>query len=223
MDAELASIGYKFDPSRYTPPLGFSRLQALLSGKPNGRFFEIKTVHLPTFDGRFFHQTQISRHELEPRETFQVCLGQISLDSFQGESLRAFSFGGVLNTSIESDDLFCELTSTAPLFKLSEDPKVYGGVIADEILDLLAENLAKLSGHENELYTRLASHDPYNVFLATMISLQKRAEGVPSHLRRERYKKVVSELHRAIQTVQKTDGWDGRSPSLEDLLVEGGR
>jgi hypothetical protein len=214
-------MGYDFAPSKYTPSLGYSRLQVLISGRPKERFFDVKTLHVPTIDGRFFHQTQISRHELEPNKAYQVCLGQISLNSFQGESMRAFSFGGMLKTSLESDDLLCELTSSAPLFKLREDPKVVGGVVADEIMDLLAENLSKMAGQENELYSRLAKYDPYQVFLACLVSLQKRADSVPTNLRRERYQKVVSELHHAAQTVQKNDGWDGRSPSLEDLLVEG--
>jgi len=32
---------------------------------------------------------------------------------------------------------------------------------------------------------------------------------------------LVSALHRAINIVKETDGWDGRSPSIEDLLSGG--
>jgi hypothetical protein len=149
-------------------------------------------------------------------------MGQINLNSFQGESLRAFTFGGVLNTSIQEGDLLCELTSSAPLFQVREDPAVIGGVIVDEILDLLAEAEARLAGAENGLYSRLSKRDPYEIFLATLISLQKRADAVPTNLRRARYQKFVAEIQRAVKTVKKTDGWDGNSPSLEDLLAERG-
>jgi len=42
------------------------------------------------------------------------------------------------------------------------------------------------------------------------------------NMRRERYQKVASNLKRAIEIVQAADGWDGKSPGLEDLLSGGG-
>jgi len=218
MDTKLASLGYEFGPSRYSPNLGFSRLSVVISGRPAQRFFDVKTLHIPTFDGRFYHQTQVSRHELEPKETFQVCLGQLSLESFQGESLRAFSFGGLLEVTVETHELHCELTSNAPIFKLQEAPGSVGSVVVEEIMDLLAEKQVGLARHEDELYSRLAKFEPYQLFLACLVSLQKRADSFPVNQRRERYHKLVAELHRAVNTVKDTDGWDGRSPSLEDLL-----
>jgi tRNA 2-selenouridine synthase SelU len=95
-------------------------------------------------------------------------------------------------------------------------------VIADEILDLIAEKQAALVGHEDELYSRLDRFDPYQVFSACIISLQKRVDSIPANQRRERYQKLASRLKQAIQTVRDTDGWDGHSPSLEDLLSKGG-
>lgn len=91
-------------------------------------------------------------------------------------------------------------------------------VLADEITDLLVEKQAKLPGHENELYSRLAKFDTYQIFLATLVSLQVRADSVPVSLRRERYRKVSTNLKHAIKIVGDTDGWDGKSPSMEDLL-----
>lgn len=223
MDNRLTTLGYEFLPSKYSPGLGFSGLNVVISGKPTQRFFDVKGLHVPTFDGRFYHQTQVTRHELETEETFQVCLGELSLESFKGEHLRAFSFGGILHTKIEKGELFCELTSKAPLFKLKDEPgTVGGGLIADEITDMLAEQQVKLAGHKDEMYSRLAKFDPYQVFLACMVSLQKRLTAVPMSMRRERYQKVASNLKRAIEIVQAADAWDGKSPGLEDLLSGGG-
>ncbi len=99
MDDRLTTLGYEFLPSKYSPGLGFSGLRVVISGKPTQRFYDVKTLHVPTFDGRFYHQTKITRHELETEETFQVCLGKMSLESFRGEQLRAFSFGGIITRS----------------------------------------------------------------------------------------------------------------------------
>ena len=151
-------------------------------------------------------------------ENLRVCLGSLSLEPYSGEALRAFSFGGVLQIRLEEGDLICELTSTAPIFKLRSDPAIAGGLIAEELLDLLAEKQAKLAGHEDELYSRLARIDPYQAFLASMVSLRKRLEGFPANLRREKFHRVSAELQKAMQIVQQTDGWDGKSPGLDDIL-----
>jgi len=222
MVAKLTSIGYEFEPSKYSPGLGYSRLRVVISGRPMQRYFDVKTLHLPTFDGRFYHRTQVTRHELAPTETFQACLGELRLDSHRGEQLQAFSFGGVLRATIDQDDLYCELTSNAPIFKLQEDPKWVGAVFFEEIMDLLAEKQARLTGHEDELYSRLAKFEPYPLFLSCLVSLQQRLDSVPMSLRRERYQKVSSNLKRGIQMVRDTDGWDGHAQSLEELLSNGG-
>ena len=218
MDANLASIGYVFDPSKYSPGLGYSRLRIVISGRPTQRFFDVKSLHVPTFDGRFYHLTQVTRHELAPKETFQACIGELRLETHQGEHLRAFSFGGLLQVSVDRDDLYGEFTSNAPIFKLQDEPGSVGGVVADEIMDLLAEKQARLPGHEDELYSRLAKVEPYSLFLACLVSLQKRLDSIPLSARGERYHKLSSNLKRAVQIVRDTDGWDGHSPSLEDLL-----
>lgn len=221
MDSKLASLGYELGPSKYSPALGNSDLKVLISGRPTQRFFDVKTLHVPTFDGRYFHQTQVSRHELVPAETFQVVLGKFSLETHKGEHLRAFSFGGVLAVSLRQGDLYCEYTSNAPIFRLQEATMSLGGVIADEIMDMLAEKQATLARHEDELYARLAKLEPYPLFLACMVSLQKRVDSVPLHQRHEKFQKLASNLKRAIQIVRDTDRWDGHSPSLEDLLTDG--
>lgn len=221
MDAKLASYGYEFEASKYSPALGYSGLRLLISGRPTQRFFDVKTLHIPTFDGRFYHQTQVTRHELKPKEMFKVCIGQLSLETYQGDHLRAFSFGGLLQAAVEQDDLVCELNSSAPIFKLQDDPGMVGYVIAEEIMELLAEKQTGLARHEDELYSRLGKFEPYQLFLACIVSLEKHTDSYPVNLRRENYHKLVSALHRAINIVKETDGWDGRSPSIEDLLSGG--
>jgi hypothetical protein len=222
MDAELNSIGYIFKPSKYSPALGYSRLKTVISGKPTQRFFDVKLMQISTFDGLSFHQTKITRHELEPSETFQVCLGEWRLETYQGESLLGFSLGGNLRVAVEMGDLYCDFTSNAPIFMEQDDPDSVSGVIADEIEDLVAENESKLAGHEDELYARLSHFDPYQVFLSCLVSLKKRADSVPLEVRRERFHKVSASINRAIQIVRDTDGWDGNSSSLEELLSNGG-
>lgn len=218
MDTKVASLGYEFGPSKYSPALGYSQLGLVISGRPTQRFFDVKTLHIPTFDGRFYHQTQVTRHELAPQETFQVCLGQLNLETHQGESLRAFSFGGLLRATVDGHDLYCELSSNAPIFKLQDTPGAVGIVVVEEIMDILAEKQARLAGHEDELYSRLAKFEPYQLFLACLVSLQKHADSFPLNLRREKYHKFVSELHKATNIIKDNDGWDGRSPGLDDLL-----
>lgn len=222
MDPKLTALGYMFESSKYSPALGYSGLQVLISGQSTQRFFDAKTLYIPTYDGRFYHKTQVTRHELAPMETFQVCLGEFSLESHRGEHLQGFSFGGTLQTKVDKSDLYCIFTSSAPVFKMQDDPGSVSWTIVDEIMDLLAEKEATLVGHENELYGILSRFEPYPLFLACLISLQRRNDNIPTNLRRERYQKVLSSIKRSIQIVRNTDGWDGSSPSLEELISKGG-
>jgi hypothetical protein len=222
MDAKLTSIGYDLEPSRYAPLLGFSRLRVLISDKPTQRFFDVKQMSLPTFDGRFLHHTQVTRHELSPSESFQVSVGELRLETHQGETLQAFTLGGNLRATVVMGDLYCEFTSNAPILKVDDDTNSVNRVIADELADLLAENESSMAGHEDELYTRLSKFDPYTIFLSCLVSLQALVDNVPMGVRRERFHKASANIQRAIQIVRETDGWDGHSPSLEELLSSGG-
>jgi hypothetical protein len=221
MDVKLSSFGYLFDPSRYLPKLGYSRLRALISAKPTQRFFDVKKLHVPTFDGRALRKTTIDRYELEPTEIFQVCAGELILESHQGERLHAFSLGGTLTASVVMGERLCDFVSDAPIFHMDEDPESVSGVIADEIEDLIAQSEVKLADHENEFYLRMSKYEPYKIFLACLVSLKKRGENVPLEVRRERYQKLSANMARAIKTIQDTDHWDGCSPSLEELLFQG--
>jgi len=222
MDAKLNSIGYDFGSSKYSPALGYSWLKVVISGNPTQRFFDVKLLSVPTFDGQFLRHTQVTRHELAPDETFHVCLGELRLETYQGETIQAFSFGGNLRAAVEMDDLYCEYTSDAPIFMMEAEPDSVSGVIADEVLDLLAEYESKLAGHDDELYSRLSKFEPYSLFLSCLVSMQKRADSVPLAVRRERYHKVSASIKRAIQIVCDADGWDAHAPNLEDLLSSGG-
>jgi hypothetical protein len=222
MIAALASIGYEFEPSKYSPNLGYSGLKIVISGQPTQRFYDFKTLHIPTFDGYNFHRTHVTRHELSLKETFQVCVGEVKMETHRGDDIWAFSFGGVLKAEVYQDDLLCELTSSAPIFKLQDDPKWVSAVLVEEIMDLLAEEQARLAGHEDELYARLAKIEPYKLFISSLVTLQKSADSVPLNLRQESYHKASSNIHRIIQIVRETDDWDGDAPSLEELLSNGG-
>jgi hypothetical protein len=222
MNSKLTALGYELGPSKYSPPLGYSGLSVLISGHSTERYFDVKTLHVPTFDGRYYHPAQISRHELDTSQTLQICVGQIDLETYRGEHLRAFSFGGSLSIRLDMSDLHCEFTSNAPILKLGDDPMSMNGFFVDEIRDLLAEVQASLGNHEDELYARMAKFDPYSLFLACIVSLQKRLESVPQYQRHERFRKGETLLKHAAQAVRDTDGWDGHSPSLEELLSDGG-
>jgi hypothetical protein len=219
MDSKLSSMGYVFDPSRYSPKLGYSRLRMVISGQASQRFFDVKTLQIPTFDGRVMHKTRIDRYEMVPNEVFQVCVGELILESYQGERLHAFSLGGKLTATVEKGERLCDFVSDAPIFLMEEDPESISGVMADEIEDLIAKIEVELTDHENELYYRLSKYEPYTIFLACLVSLKKRAESVPVEIRRERFNKISANIDQAIKTVQENDSWDGNSPSLEDLLL----
>jgi hypothetical protein len=120
------------------------------------------------------------------------------------------------------NELYCDLTSSAPILKLQDSPGAVGGALVDEVIDLLAEIKPKLAGHDDEFYSRLSRFEPYAVFLSCLFTLKKRFAGVPSNLRNEKFRKANTQIEKAVQIVQKTDGWDGRSPALEELLLKTG-
>jgi hypothetical protein len=228
MDQKPPALGYEFAPCRYGPHVGYARLRVVLSASPSGRYFDVRALHLPTFDGRSLHQTEIVSHPAAAPEALPVCLGPLSLESHRGEMLHAFSFGGALHTLPAGPEtpaeILVELSSSAPLIRLPDDPAGdpadISSLFVEEVLAMLAEKQAGLAGHEEELYARLAACDPYRVFLSCLVSLEERVERVPPHLQLEGHAQVKTGLHKAIQAVRSADGWDGRAPRLEELLGE---
>jgi hypothetical protein len=220
LDNDLLTQGYKLTPTKYTPSIGYSRLQALISGQATQRFYDIKRIHLPTYHNRIFKNIKITRHEMEPTENFEVCIGRFSLDTYQGDVLQGFTFGGTTRVSIQNGDLYCDFTSTAPIYTLHASSINTNSLLIDEIVEMLAEKKARLGGSEDELYARLAGCDAYTIFLGCLSSLHNKLASAPSSMHKGNYPKALSQLEHVIQLVCKTDGWNGTTPTLDDLLIK---
>ena len=222
MDQKPPDLGYEFEPSRDGECVGYASLRVVLSASPSGRFFDARTLHLLTFDGRSVHPTKIVSSDLIPPGTRQVCLGQLTVDSYRGEVLHVISFGGELRTHQAGTELLAEVSSSAPLLRLPD--KEQGDhlgtcrLFVEEVLALLAEAGTQLPGRHEDLCARLAGRDPYQVFLSCLVSLERRMERLPDYQQPESYQQAHQELHRAIHAVREADGWDGRAPGLDELL-----
>jgi hypothetical protein len=217
-DQDVLSLGYAFDPTRYNPRIGYCRVRALIPNQPAQRYFDVRKLHVPTFDGWDFKQIQVSRHEPEMQHKFHVSLGHLILESFDGKKVEAFCFGGQLQTRVDREGLFCELTSNAPIIKQQDVPGSVATILVDEIIQFIASLEPQLSGHEDEFHSRLAKFEPYSIFLSCLISLKKRLDSVPKNMQRESYRKTCAVLQQVTQILQTQDGWDGRSPTLEELV-----
>ena len=210
-------FGYRFSPSKYSPPIGYSGLEIWISTHDRGGYFDVKYLDLPTYEGSLFRLRQISRHG-EESSALHVCPGEIKLLSHKGDEIHGFTFGGTLSLSTENDYRKCVLNSTAPILRFGDDPTSAGAILVDEIIDLISEAEVKWGSKEGQFYEKMANLPPYDVFLGSLISLQAQADSVPSSLRTEKYRKVVSTLKKCIQTVKQVDGWDGTAQSLSELL-----
>lgn len=58
MDAQLASLGYEFGPSKYSPALGYYGLRSDLSTAYPATF-DIKLLYLPAFEGWDGHSPSV--------------------------------------------------------------------------------------------------------------------------------------------------------------------
>lgn len=221
MDKNKALLpGYQFHPSLYSPALGHPRVDIYLTSEPVGRFFD-------TFQASFSVISDGNIKELcieHPWEEWmggqgaKVVAGRFHLREKDADALYGFSLGGEITIQNLGDATLCTLTSSAPIFNLSDNPEALGVGIANEIEGLLAKREAAWGENSSGYSQKLAEADPLTLFIVVIYHLELEIQSLPAAVRSHGYQEIFHQLKQARQILEQAGVWPEKIPDIQEIL-----
>ncbi len=212
--------GYQFYPSQYSPALGHPKVDIYLMSEPAGRFFD-------TFQAAFLVPDQGDVKELLIEHPWnewmgnphvQILPGRFQLREKDGDLHYGFSLGGEIEIKNIEAATVCTVTSSAPIFNLSDDPDALGDVIANEVEGLLARREAAWGENVSGYARRLANAEPLSLFIAILHTLVQDFQNLPAAVRSHGYQKILHQLNLAAKILEGAGKWPEKAPDIQDLL-----
>ena len=142
---------------------------------------------------------------------------RFSLETFDGQTVNGFCFGGELQIVPFPNFTRCHLTSSAPIANLSHKPDSPQFIIVNELAALVARERAETKNDEL-LAHKLANADPFQLFVASLAALDVRAKKLAASAKTQQYRQLASQVSKAIQAVKEAGEWPDPAPNLEELL-----
>jgi hypothetical protein len=211
----LEQQGYYYHPTYYSFPLGHPQLDFELLAQPGGRSFDLKLAHVPIWENNNLKYETLSHRVRQPNK-LQVFPGRFSLQAFDGQALNGFSFGGILQLIHFPDFTRCRLISPAPIGDLNYNPESPQFIIISALAALIAKGRAEVKNDELLAY-KLAKVDPFQLFVASLMTLDKRIKKVVA-VQPQLYRQLDNMIGEAIQAVKEAGKWLDSVPDLEELL-----
>src|SRR5262245_51200600 len=107
-----SELGYYFYPSDYLQTLGPSQLGVNLYAEPTEEHFDPERAIFLVVDATEDVKPLTFVHPWQGAERFRVCAGRIMIMDRREKVVEAFSLGGALRVTVQSDHTHCVLTST---------------------------------------------------------------------------------------------------------------
>ena len=209
---------YLFRPSRYSPPLGHDGLDVYLVTKTDACVNAIRHATFPTANPLPGELTFYDTHQQNGKlEIVRVCAGTFRLRAANNELVRGLSFGGLVQLCAEQDCTLCRLDSTAPVFYLSEFISSTREMLYSAFLALLARRRAAL-GSDAEYARRLQAADPFQLFAATLRTLELYLGQFRGSWAMSGYRSALAAVRRAQKTLSDAGEWPAYTPELADLV-----
>jgi hypothetical protein len=211
----LEQQGFYYHPHKPSIPIGHPQLDFDLLAQPGNRSYNLKFAKFQIWDNDNLRYETLSNLTREPAG-LQVSPGRFSLQTFDGQVLNGFSFGGRLELVHFPDFTRYHLTSTAPIGNLSDDPGSPQVIIIGELAALAAR---KRAGTTQELLARnLAAADPFQLFVASLAALDTRAKKLAAAAKTQQYRQMARLVNNAVQALKEAGEWPDPVPNLETLL-----
>lgn len=232
MSVVPAGLGYIFYPFEHGFSLGYAQLDVYLGegGKQEG--FVPAEVHVCTWDnggvfdgGAGMGRTTITAHA-SGEATHFVAPGFITVTGRNGDGeLEVYCFGGRLTCRLEQGAVLCRLTSSAPIFNLSEEGLDWSENSVLRVVDGLESEIAGLRAQfddaaEIAFDLRLAQTDPRLLYVAGLELAYRSFQALPEVLRTEHYWDEYGILVRALEEAKQAAWWPA-DRSLAAVLGRG--
>lgn len=212
----LEHQGYYFHPHHYSFPLGHPQLDFDLLAQPGERSFNLKLAQMRIWEDDNLRQETLSHLVRQPGK-LQVFPGRFSMQTFDGQAVNGFCFGGELQIIHFPDFTRCHLTSSAPIGSLSGKVDAPQTILFNELAALVAKERAGVKNDEF-LARKLANADPFQLFVASLAALDARAKKLAAAAKTQQYRQLAGLIGKAIQAVKEAGEWPDSVPDLEELL-----
>jgi hypothetical protein len=212
--------GYHFYPSIYTPALGHPKVDIYLMSEPAGRFFDTYQASFPVAEAGDTKELQVEHpwEEWMGSQKARAVAGRFYMREKDGDAHYGFSLGGEITIQNIGEATLCTLTSSGPIFDLSDDPDAIGVAIANEIEGLLAKREATW-GEDIAGYTqRLVDADPLGLFIVIIHTLEQEIQSLPATVRSHGYQGVIHQIQQAMHSLKESDRWPDKIPEIQDIL-----
>jgi hypothetical protein len=210
-------FGYYFHPARQAGSAGHPQLDINLYEEATKEHFDPQraTFWVVGSDGDVV-QTTI-RHPWRGQQHLRVCAGRIIMVDRKGKVVEAFSLGGDLKVTVHDSYTGCELTSSAPIIHLQNTQDLPTDLV-NEFEALLARLHARWYDDDTGFKTKLATIDPFTLFVAGLVAIKEQLDQTLAHLHDDRHRQASHLIDQAIETIQKNGKWPATPPNLSDLL-----
>ena len=212
--------GYQFYPSIYSPALGHPKVDIYLTSEPTGRFFDTYQASFLVSEAGDIKELQV----VHPWEDWmgihraKVVAGRFQLCEKDEDAHYGFSLGGEVAIQNLEKATLCTLTSSAPIFNLSDDPDSLGVVIANEIEALLAKREAAWGENASGYTNRLSDADPLTLFMVIIHTLEQEIQSLPATVRSHGYQGLIHQLKQAMHILEEAGVWPQKILNIQDIL-----
>jgi hypothetical protein len=211
----VADEGLTFHPSPYDPPLGYAGFDVALGDAPSARYFDARRLSFPIeVDGVL--KRGLVEHPWGQSPELRFAAGRIRLDAHDDDHMELFGFGGVATITTTGGVTLCQVTSSAPLLPLTDDPNDPLALLESELEVMIAQDRARWGADEYSHLDRLGHVAPLTLFAASFTALERRLRGLAAV---EDDVRQALRLVRGIrEIVQRAGAWPDNAPDWEELL-----
>lgn len=209
--------GLIFQPSAYSPPVGYAGFNIELTDHPAPRYFDARRALFPVEDGGVM-RLQAVEHPWNGPAELRFAIGRIRLDAHDGDHEEIYGFGGVATVTAAGAATVCQVTSTAPFLPLNDDPHSAVAALESELEVILARSRAGWGSDEYAHLDRLSHIDPLLLFASSLAAVERRLAPMVEHQGEE----SLRGAWRMARAMRERLAWAGDWPEtvrpLEELL-----
>lgn len=213
----IEQLGYYFHPTRRAGSSGHPQLDINLYGEATQKHFDPEKLTFWAINsGGDVTRTTVT-HPWHGEQQLRLCAGRMAIVDRTDKKVEAFSLGGDLAIMVHDTHTRCELTSSAPIIHLQET-QTMPTLLVSEFEAMLARLRAGWGGDDTGFRKKLATIEPFTLFVAGLAAIQERLAAAPTNRRGQSYQQAAQLINQTIRTVQANDRWPASPPDLSDLL-----
>jgi len=213
-----ARTGAYAHPSRYRPPIGYGKIDLFLTSTPGRRLFDARSARFQSAANDMLQYFTVGASPMA-RGNRAICAGLFTVYSHRMTQFwEGLSFGGTVNITSQYEYTHVTIDSPAPIIALLGIADPTQRLLFDELMAHVARHRAERRESDAEFARRLATTDPYVLFLAVLDSFAAMVKRGPSAMSRSLHPEVQRTVQRMIDAVKRADGWPAHITTLNELL-----